>query len=73
LRAAATAFARELAAAGPLAVPEIRASMRGDLASRVAAATAREHEVQARLRPTADFAEGVAAAAERRRPEFTGR
>jgi enoyl-CoA hydratase/carnithine racemase len=73
LRTAATTFARDLAASGPLAVPAIRATMRGDLATRVASATARERELQSQLRSTADFAEGVAAAAERRPPEFTGR
>jgi len=72
LRAAAHAFAREIAAAGPLAVLAIKETMRGDLAARVAAATAREHDVQQALRSTDDFAEGVRATAERRAPEFTG-
>ena len=72
LRAAAHAFAAEIATSAPLALLSIRETMRGDLADRVRAATAREHEEQQRLRTTADFAEGVAATAERRAPRFTG-
>ena len=67
------AFAGAIAAAGPLAVRTIKETMRGGLADAVAAATAREHEVQQALRTTDDFAEGVRATAERRPPEFTGR
>ncbi len=73
LRTAADAFAAEIAAAGPLAVLAIKQTMRGDLADRIRAVTAREHEAQQALRSTADFAEGVRATAERRPPEFTGR
>jgi len=73
LRAAAHAFAAEIAANGPLAVQAIRTTMRGDLAERVAAATAHEAQEQARLRETDDFREGVAATSERRTPNFTGR
>src|SRR5438034_452820 len=73
LRAAARAFAGEIAASAPLALLAIRATMRGDLAERVQAATTREHGEQQRLRDTDDFREGVAAVAERRAPNFTGR
>jgi enoyl-CoA hydratase/carnithine racemase len=73
LRAAAHEFASEIAAAGPLAVLAIRESMRGGLAEQVRAATAREHEAQQMLRRTDDFREGVAAMADRRVPDFTGR
>jgi enoyl-CoA hydratase/carnithine racemase len=73
LRDAARAFASEIAANGPLAVQAIRNTMRGDLAEKVRAATAHEAREQARLRETDDFREGVAATAERRAPNFTGR
>jgi enoyl-CoA hydratase/carnithine racemase len=73
LRAAALAFAGEIAASAPLALLAIRETMRGDLAERVQAATAREEREQQRLRTTDDFREGVAAVAERRPPNFTGR
>jgi enoyl-CoA hydratase/carnithine racemase len=65
------AFAADIAASAPLAVESIRATMRGDLADRVAAVTVREAAEQARLRATADFAEGTQATAERRPPRFT--
>ena len=73
LRAEAHAFALEIARSAPLAVVSIRATMRGDLADRVRAATDHELEEQDRLRGTADFKEGVRATAERRLPEFQGR
>ncbi|MEM8903006.1 MAG: enoyl-CoA hydratase/isomerase family protein [Actinomycetota bacterium] len=72
LRDEAEALAREIAGSAPLAVRSIRATLRGDLADRVEAATAHEAAEQARLRRTADFAEGTRAMAERRAPEFTG-
>jgi enoyl-CoA hydratase/carnithine racemase len=73
LRAAAHEFAGEIASSGPLAVLAIRETMRGELADRVRAATAREHEQQQILRATSDFQEGVAAMGERRPPRFTGK
>jgi enoyl-CoA hydratase/carnithine racemase len=73
VREAAQAFAAEIAASAPLALLAIRETMRGDLAERVRAATAREHREQQRLRATDDFREGVAAVAERRPPKFVGR
>ncbi|MHB1930360.1 MAG: enoyl-CoA hydratase/isomerase family protein [Acidimicrobiales bacterium] len=72
-REAARTLAREIAASAPLAVASIRETMRGHLAAEVARATEREHAEQVRLRSTADFAEGLAAGAERREPRFTGR
>ena len=72
LRATAHALAREIAISAPLAVRSIRATLRGDLADRVEAATAHEAREQERLRRTADFAEGNAAMIERRPPNFTG-
>ncbi len=72
LREEAISFAAEIACSAPLAVRSIRRTMRGDLGQRVRAATAHELAEQARLFPTSDFREGVAAAAERRAPRFTG-
>ncbi|KZS58815.1 enoyl-CoA hydratase [Mycobacterium kansasii] len=73
VRPAAIRFAERIAASAPLALISIRATMRAGLAAAVAAATARELEEQTRLQATADFREGVAAAAQRRAPTFTGR
>ncbi len=73
LRAAAHRLAAEIAAAGPLAVRAIRATMRAGLADRVRAATNHEVAEQERLRGTEDFAEGVRASAQRRTPHFEGR
>ena len=64
-------LATEIAGSAPLAVESIRATLRGDLADRIVAATAHEAAEQERLRGTADFAEGAAAMAERRPPRFT--
>ena len=65
-------FAAEIAGSAPLAVQSIRATLRGDLADRVAAATDHELAEQERLRRTADFREGTRAMSERRPPQFTG-
>lgn len=73
LRSTAHALALEIARSAPLAVRSIRATLRGDLADRVEAATAHEAAEQARLQATADFAEGIRAMAERRLPDFGGR
>lgn len=73
VRPAAIRFAERIAGSAPLALTSIRATMRAGLADAVAAATARELEEQTRLQATADFREGVTAAAERRTPNFSGR
>ncbi len=73
VRSGARRLAAEIAAAGPLAVQAIRATQRGDLADRVRQATRHEDGEQIRLRDTEDFAEGIAASAERRDPVFRGR
>lgn len=72
LRTAAHELAAEIAASAPLAVVSIRATMRGDLAEAVRAATDHEQVEQDRLRRTNDWSEGVAAMADRRPPNFTG-
>ena len=73
LRAGAREMAAEIAISAPLAVRSIRQTMRGHLASEVAAVTEREDAEQIRLRVTADFAEGTKASFERRTPNFAGR
>ncbi len=72
LMAASHALAREIAISAPLAVRSIRNTLRGHLAEKVEAATAHEAKEQAWLRQTPDFAEGNAAMAARRQPNFTG-
>ena len=73
VRGAALALAAEIAENSPLGVTATRATMRAGLADRVAKATEHELAEQNRLRPTADFREGVQAMAERRVPNFIGR
>ncbi len=73
LRPTAHELAREIAISAPLAVRSIRATLRGDLADQVEAATAHELAEQTRLRATNDFAEGTRAMIERREPRFEGR
>jgi enoyl-CoA hydratase/carnithine racemase len=73
VRTAALALAAEIAENSPLGLIATRATLRGDLADRVRAATEHELAEQTRLRETRDFKEGVSAVAERRVPVFTGR
>lgn len=73
LRGEAIEMAAEIAASAPQAVRAIRRTMRGDLAAGISVATAHEAAEQAALFTTEDFAEGVAAAAARRQPRFSGR
>ena len=72
IREAACDLAREIAASAPLAVLATRATVRGDIAERVARATDHELVEQTRLRATSDWQEGVKAMAERRTPKFVG-
>jgi len=73
VRQAALELAREIAAAAPLAVRSIRATLRAGLAERVRQALEHELLEQAGLWGTADSAEGIAASLQRRPPVFTGR
>lgn len=73
VRQVAVAFAHRIATAAPLALTSIRATMRAGLAQAVADATTHELSEQTRLQATADFREGIAAAAQRRTPVFSGR
>jgi 2-(1,2-epoxy-1,2-dihydrophenyl)acetyl-CoA isomerase len=73
LRDAARALAAEIAGAAPLAVRSIRRTLRAGLADEVAAMVEHERSEQERLMRTEDFREGLAAVAERRPGNFTGR
>jgi enoyl-CoA hydratase/carnithine racemase len=72
LLAEAIGYAGELAAAGPLALRSIRATLRSGLVEKARLAMEHEYAEQTRLRDTADFAEGLRAAAEMRDPVFRG-
>jgi enoyl-CoA hydratase/carnithine racemase len=71
-RAQAHALAAQIAAAAPLAVRSIRATMRAELAVSARAAMSRERAEQEQLMQTADWKEGVAAVSQRRPARFSG-
>jgi enoyl-CoA hydratase/carnithine racemase len=73
VRAASLSLAAEIAENSPLGLIATRATLRGNLAERVRAATDHELAEQTRLRKTDDFKEGVKAMGERRVPVFTNR
>jgi enoyl-CoA hydratase/carnithine racemase len=73
VRATALTLAAEIAGCAPLAVISTRATLRHGLADRVARQTDHELVEQNALRGTADWDEGIKAAAERREPNFLGR
>jgi enoyl-CoA hydratase/carnithine racemase len=73
VRSVAMKLAQEIAECSPLGLLSTRATMRGDLADRVLAATNHELAEQTRLRATEDFKEGVKATEERRVANFKGR
>ena len=72
VRAAAHELAAESAASAPLAVRSIKATMRTGVEEAVKRANEIEFAEQERTRQTKDFAEGVAASAERRPAQFIG-
>jgi enoyl-CoA hydratase/carnithine racemase len=72
VRATAHELAAEIAENAPLGIVATRATLRADLADRVARATEHELREQTSLRNTQDFKEGVKAMAERRVPNFAG-
>ena len=72
VREEAIALAAEIAEAAPLALRSIRQTMRGELPDQIRIATAHEAAEQAKMFRSEDFAEGVAAAGERRTPQFRG-
>lgn len=73
VRDEAIAYAREIAENAPLALLSVRATLRGDLADLVQAATDHESVEQFRLQQTEDYREGIKAVAERRPGNFNGR
>jgi enoyl-CoA hydratase/carnithine racemase len=72
VRATAHELAAEIAQNAPPGIVSTRATLRADLADRVAKATEHELREQTSLRNTQDFKEGVKAMAERRVPNFAG-
>ena len=73
VRTAAIELAVEISGSAPLAVQAIRNTQRRQLLGELPAAIERELAEQTRLKETADFREGISAAAERRPPEFSGK
>ena len=73
VRDAAIKLAEEIAENSPLGLLSTRATMKADLADRVAKATEHELSEQTRLRATEDFKEGVKATEERRVANFKSR
>ncbi len=66
-------LAKEIAVSAPIAVQDTKATMRRGLAEEIRTANQHEQTVQAREMQTADFLEGIEAAAERRDPVFRGK
>ncbi|KPK16802.1 MAG: hypothetical protein AMJ62_04150 [Myxococcales bacterium SG8_38] len=69
----ATALARSIAASAPLAVRQMKASIRRALGWRIRDAAREEAALQAASLQTEDAKEGVAATLQKREPDFTGR
>lgn len=68
----ARAMASEIAENAPLALLAVRQTLMAGVADGAEAAMAREHAEQSILKPTADYAEGVASVFERRAANFIG-
>ncbi|MBT8450371.1 MAG: enoyl-CoA hydratase/isomerase family protein [Deltaproteobacteria bacterium] len=66
-------LARAIAASGPMAVQQMKASIRRGLGWKIREAALEEAGLQAASLDTADAAEGIAAILHKREPEFTGR
>jgi hypothetical protein len=73
VRTAAMGLANEIAECAPLTLASTWATMRTDLAGRVARATEHELHEQSWLRQTADFKESLKVTTERRLPHFQAR
>jgi enoyl-CoA hydratase/carnithine racemase len=73
VRRRARALAEEIGANAPLAVVATRQALRRSLLDQLLRQSSDDLELQTRLRDTRDWAEGVAAVAERREPNFEGR
>lgn len=73
VRDEAIKLANEIAECAPLSILAIRETMRRGLAEKFAATTDYEEPIQARLRATEDFKEGVRATTERRTANWKGR
>ena len=72
VRSVAVALATRIATTAPLAVRQIKRTLRGDLHDRVADALQREIAAQEVLGATTDHREGIAAMIERRAARFIG-
>lgn len=72
-RAGAMTLAQEIADSAPLAVQDMRATLRAGLAEEVRTMLTHELECQRRHIRTKDFIEGIRATAERRPAAFTGK
>ncbi|BEL03752.1 enoyl-CoA hydratase/isomerase family protein [Actinoplanes sichuanensis] len=71
-RAGALALAEQIASSAPLSLVAIRATLRRRVTALAEAALDEEAAAQAALLGTADFAEGLSAAAGKRSPNFVG-
>ncbi|MEW9856954.1 enoyl-CoA hydratase/isomerase family protein [Novosphingobium sp. M1R2S20] len=71
-REGARRMAREIAFNAPLALSAVRSTLTSGFADAVVEAMRQEHAAQSALKPTRDYAEGVASVFERRDPQWLG-